>query len=260
MSTRYDEQGTLDGTIETELDTACDQLLSRPTTKSLLNDNNSPDGPIALDRVTYPGLISTIRKKFYPGYEKVERHSGTSSIDTGIRVHRQLYHSIECTKQCNCQVKTNMKRLNAMTLNALRKFEELHFTPVAAEVPILCKVWNVGTRLDVVGYLWKGTPRQTSCVVSIKTGYSSGRNRSRGDYLMKPLDRVKSNEQNHNQLQSLCEHCILRFEYELIFKRYFIIYLHKEYEQVEVEEPAEWWGDNKMKRSVFDHLSINRMK
>jgi hypothetical protein len=254
MSTRY--EGTLDGVIETQLDTTCDQLMLHPITGLLLKDNSSPDGPITCDGITYPGLISTIHKKFYPSYERVERHQGTSSIDTGIRVHRQLYHSIECTskKQCNCQVKTSMKRLNAMTLNAIRKFDELHFTPMAAEVPILCKQWNVGTRLDVVGYLWKGTPRQTSCIISIKTGYSSGRNRSKGDHLSKPLDRVKSNEQNHNQLQSLCEHCILRFEYDLIFKRYFIIYLHKEYEQVEVEEPADWWGDNKTKRSVFDYL------
>jgi hypothetical protein len=247
-----EECGTL-----SESDRNCELLLQHPLTVELLKEEDNNNGPVVHRGRTLPGLTNKLRSTFYPDYTPVGRKEGESGIKKGIMVHRQLYHMIECIKrnECRCDTKTSPNRLNIMTKNAFTKFEEIHFTPIASEVPVVCSDWGLGTRLDIVGYLWHGTKKQTSCIVSIKTGYNIGKNTQRHEQTLEvPYSSVKSTPSNHNQLQALAEHTLVKLYYEISFRRYIILYLHKDYDKVEVHEPASWWGDNSVKRRFYDAL------
>jgi len=234
-------------------DTYTTKLLANPFTKGITQDENgtfyvesklilNPDD-IKLgwhfEKYKSGGLWPRLARNFFPFHEAVCRRSGTSSKEVGIRVHRQIYHVIHCIGyekfkigdyqiiECNCVVKTNPKRLNKLTLQAFEKMDSLGITPEDAEVPIYC---NGGfcTKLDVVGYRWKGTRRQTSTIISIKTGYTIGYDRdSRGSVFYEPFEDLKCTSKNKNQLQALAELCILKYDYGMTFEDYFIFYLGK---------------------------------
>jgi hypothetical protein len=220
---------------------------------------NQNTGYVKYRDKVYNGILKRLAERYYSDYSLVERKRGGSSIEQGIRIHRQLYHTIHCAKICECDCEIKTIKLSQMTLNAQQKFKEIDFTPEDAEVPVLCSQWNLATKLDIVGYLWKGTNRQASCIVSIKTGYNIGRTQNRHrQTLEEPLNHIPSTPQNHHQLQGLAELCIVRKCYGLPIKYYKIIYLSNDYKDTFVEDPSDWWGDNRFKDQVFFESMISK--
>lgn len=204
------------------------------------------------------GLSKKMKRTFYPEREDTNRKRGSSSLQGGERVHRQIYHMIHCKKlaSCDCKVKTNESRLNQLTINAFKKMKEIEFTPIDAEVPLLSLKSNFCTRVDVVGYLWKGTERQTSCFIELKTGYSQQWKRDgKKSYFLAPLNEVYASSRNINQLQTACCHSVLSEEHKINFPSCFVLYLKKEYSECSVENPADWWWKDKKKTiEIFDKL------
>jgi hypothetical protein len=194
------------------------------------------------------GLIKKMKRTFYPLRQETLRKRGTSSTTGGVRVHRQIYHIIHCIQSgiCNCDVKTNVNRLNELTKNTLKKLKELEFTAIDAEVPLLSEKSNFCTRLDLIGYLWKGTEKQTSCFIELKTGYEKQWKRDgKGYYFLDPLQKVYASSRNINQLQAACCHSVMSEEYNFNFQRCIVLYINKEYKDCFAEEPLDWWWKNK---------------
>ena len=122
-------------------------------TKHRLNQNlihKGVEGPVAWKRkdgkvIPYPGITAKIKKKLYPKYKS---GIGTSDRHTGTRVHRQIYHSIECKDECKCDVKT--RKYNKMVKQAYSLMKHHHLEPIASEVPLISHTMHVATRLDLV--------------------------------------------------------------------------------------------------------------
>jgi hypothetical protein len=234
--------------IKTTTDNNTEQLLKHGT-------GAKHDGVSFVDTQgrRYRGLTDRLRKCFYDDYKPVKRKSGYSSMLNGTRVHRQLYHTIHCTTTAKCDCKVKTRKLSKLTEDALRIMkEELDITPVDSEVPILCKDGNLCTSLDIIGYRWKGTPKQRSTIVSIKTGYEIGCDHSKTT-MNPPYHNVKSSPRNHNQLQALAEKLILEKQYNMMFPEYWIIYLCKS--KPSTWEPlAKWLGDKKTQDLFYEFL------
>ncbi len=204
------------------------------------------------------GLMKRLEKNFYSERKnagKIIRKRGTSSIETGIRVHRQIHHLVQCerTGKCDCTVKTSKKRLHKYTKALFSKLKALGIEPIATEIPIYCKSGKFCTRLDMIGY--QGV-NKIPTIISLKTGYEVGFNRdARNTNFEKPFNDVPSTSQNINQLQACGEHQILLREYNLNFKNYYIMYMGKsskksknskkksktEIEDMYIETPQKWW-------------------
>lgn len=199
------------------------------------------------------GLMKRLQKNFYSERQtagKIVRKRGTSGVQTGIRVHRQIHHLVQCkrTGKCDCTVKTSEKRLHKYTKSLFSKLKAMGIEPVATEVPVYCKPGRFCTRLDMIGY--QGISKIPT-IISLKTGYNVGFNRDARDTTFEePFDEIPSTSQNINQLQALSEHEILKREYKLDFPNYFIIYMGKkkrktkkqiEEEEVLVDNPSKWW-------------------
>lgn len=203
------------------------------------------------------GLTRRMRSRFFPHYKGIEKHrTGRSGRQNGTRVHRQIYHMIECVRRkdgkCDCKIKTNPKRLNALTRQAMSKMKELGIEPVASEVNILCRKAGIGTSLDVIGVRWS----KRSAIVSIKTGYICGHDRDlTGQSMLKPLDAISCSEQNQNCLQGMLESVILEKEYGMPFDDYIIIYLgHGEKGEASVEYLPRWCLDGEARTRVYERF------
>lgn len=248
-----------------------DRYFKKPTTvdhvTALLNDerthNIRQEGNtfIVYEKERMGGFTRPMRKKFFPDYEEVKKRRSTrSGKKTGERVHRQVYHMIECVGRkggnCDCTVKTNPKKLNKWTVQCLDKLKSLEITPAAAEVPIFSKRGRRCTKLDLVGWRWKGKPQQRSLVISLKTGYSSCYDVDRlGQRMKPPLDDIPSIPKNHNQLQGLLEYATLDEEYKLRFDDYLILYLgHGDDGKVKTEYLDDWCMSESTRRDAYSEF------
>jgi hypothetical protein len=208
-----------------------ESLLNHPRTQQLSQNKNmvfvwkAPGQPVRM----YKGMTKRIRKLFYPTFTVSERKRkrGTSSIDTGNRVHRQIYHMIECTKgKCTCTTRTNPNRLHKFTKQFFAACKRMEITPMASEVCLLCEQGGFCTRLDAVGYRYKGTPQQRSVIISIKTGYSGGLDIAGSvNKLLEPLDSLDNTSRTHAFLQCAMEREILKREYEIEFDDAIVFFL-----------------------------------
>lgn len=250
------KQTTMESFVIKQFDDKTDQLLNHPLTLSITCKKSLFIIQKGTQQLKCGGLLNKLKKKFYSDYVTPARCWTLSNVDTGIRVHRQVYHLVHCKKYgyCKCEVKTNELHLNFMTTEAFRLMEEIEFTPIDSEVCIFSKTGHFGTKLDVIGYRWKGTDKQISTIISLKTGKSSSTNRFDGvHYLSKPYSNVKSTTRNHNQLQALSEVTILDKEYGLKFKSYFIFYLMHDGTSF-YEQDDSWWGDLKVRDEFYELL------
>lgn len=207
-----------------------------------------------------PGLTRRMKKTFFPHYEGVRRHrSSRSGRDTGTRVHRQLYHVIDCIGRkkgvCDCTIKTNLNRLHKYTKQALAKMKELGIEPKASEVHILCKRAGVGTSLDIIGTRWG----KRSVIISIKTGYACGYDKNLDGQMMKsPLRDIECTLKQQNQLQGMLEITDVQIEYGLEFDDYVILYLgHGESGEAQEEYLERWCNDPQRRKSVYDAFTRN---
>ena len=243
---------------------AVESLLNHEWTKQLKYDgvsfvwNREGDQPIRMK-----GITMLTKSRFYPYYSPIRNKKGVSSKQTGTRVHRQIYHMIECVKkrkgECICVgVKTSANRLHRWTQQALDQFSTLEIEPDACEIPIMCLHANKCTAIDVIGTMCRGKPSEKSVHISIKTGYQKDYDtNSQSSRMREPLGKVLSSPQNHNLLQLLIEKMILEKEYQIIFDEYIIIYLgHYDFDKPRVEYLKEsiWCKNTEISSRVYDEF------
>lgn len=205
----------------------------------------------------YNGLTKRLKSTFHPQssiskQSRIRNPSG-SSIVTGNRVHRLLYHQYHCKKSecCDCGL-IQPNRKNEFVENAKRILAEEKIDIEDCEVPVLYEKAMIGTCLDMIGYISKGTKGQKSLIVSIKTGYGSGYDRdSEGWNMQFPFTDVKSSSKEHNQLQGFAEYTILQKDYGLKFDEYRILYLSKDYKECRIERPEDWWNKRNIQDGFF---------
>ena len=210
-----------------------ESLLSHPRTSKIRFDRKKKK--FVYDGRMVDGLTRPIRNAFFPDYYGIKRRrNGRSSVEVGTRVHRQIHHVIRCEgrwndspRTCDCEIKTNPRRLHKYTKKLLATLDLLNLTPFASEVPVFSSIANACTQLDVVCYRWRKDPdKRRSVVISLKTGYASGHDRSpSGETMRGALSGVESCPKNHNQVQGACERFLLKEEYGIEFDDYFIVYL-----------------------------------
>lgn len=246
---------------------AVGQLENHWITRQLKREDNTFIWKTGCETHMMGGLTKLIRRKFYPdsiSFKKSKRKSGGiggNGKSNGTRVHRQIYHMVVCLgkRNCDCEIKTNPKRLNILTTQAFSVFKNLEFTPLNAEIIILSKIGKFCTQLDVIGNRFHGTPKQRSTIISIKTGYSTEYDKCKGNSRMNaPLDFLLSTARNHNQLQGMLERYILRHEYGITFDDYFIVYLgHSQTGEPHVEELDKWCLSDDICKQVYDAIQVS---
>jgi len=196
-----------------------------------------------LDVTRMRGITKRLKKVFYP-------HSrfklGTSTRDHGTRIHRQLYHYIECKRSgtCKCHVKT--RTYHKSVKFALEFLLKKDLIPVAAEVPVFHKSHVLGTALDMV--CRQGPDKHA--VISVKTGECL---EYPPDAFMKPpLDTIPLTPKNVNQLQSMAEIELLRQD-GIKVADYFILYINERL-GIRMEKLDEWALDPRNQRKVLDAI------
>src|SRR3972149_9513522 len=138
------------------------------------------------------GITKRLKRAFY---SHAKLFKGTSTVGHGTRIHRQLYHYIECNRDGKCHCTVKHRGYHISVRNAVKHLLENDLKPVAAEVPVLCKTGGLGTALDMVCE-WGG---RGHAVISVKTG---GCNEWKdGDFFKPPLDNIPLTPRNINQLQ-----------------------------------------------------------
>ncbi len=210
------------------------------------------------------GLTRPLRKCFFPRYLGVQkRKSKGSTRAVGDRVHAQIHHRIECMRRgrpkedCQCEKRPRSNRWHRFTKQAFAVFDRLDLTPIAAEVPIISKRGAFATRLDVIAYRWMDDrAKRRSVIISIKTGYTTGRAVNRtGQNMEGPLNAVASTPENHNQLQAMCEMHTLEEEYDIHFDDYILLYLGQNTpEGYHTERLSPWTRSKSLRRKVFEQL------
>lgn len=237
-----DDDHHLDNTVEDEEPStkkykvktnAVELLLLHPLTSEISLDDvmfvwkNSKDGTIR----HLEGITKTLKACFYPDYKAATNNRSTSSKNVGSKVHRQIYHMVECIEKrggnCTCNgTKIYKNRLHRWTKQALNELAKLNITLVACEVPILCKRAERCTAIDAVGLMWKGTDKEKSVHISFKTGYKVGYDvNTLGQFMQPPFANIVSTPKNHNELQLWMEKMILDIEYGITFDMHIIMYL-----------------------------------
>ena len=245
-----------------------EKLVDHPRTKKIRFDRKKKK--FVYDGRLVDGITRPIKDTFFSDYAGIEkRRNGRSSVQVGTRVHRQIHHMIRCeglwnghSKTCDCEIKTNPKRLHKYTNKLMDTLRDLDLTPFASEIPVFSSIANVCTQLDMVCYRWwKDPDRRRSVVISLKTGYASGHDRTpSGETMRGPLARVESCPKNHNQVQGACERFILKDEYDIPFDDYFIIYLGhgQEGNDVLIENLTHWATNDDTCRLILKELGNRR--
>lgn len=223
---------------------AVELLLGHPLTRELSLDDtmflwkNSKEGK----DVYLEGITKTLKSKFYPTYEPAANRKGTSNKASGTKVHRQIFHMIECVKKrsgdCICKgTKTYKGRLHRWTKQALSELNKENISVKACEVVILSKRANRATAIDAIGKRNEGKKDETSVHISFKTGYKVGYDVNLlGQYMEPPLANVLSTPKNHNELQLWTERTILTEEYGIHFDEHITLYLgHGDMDQATIE-------------------------
>jgi hypothetical protein len=210
-----------------------------------------------IDITKVRGITSRLKWAFY---RHAKMWKGTSSKSHGTRIHRQLFHAIECKPgKCNCTikkgkdtVKVKTRKIHVDVQNALQYLAAQGLTPIAAEVPVLCKTGGLGTALDMV-CRW-GTDKHA--VISVKTG--GCKEWRANDFFKPPLDHISVSPKNINQLQSACELELLRQD-GIHPAGYFILHINPK-EGIRLEKLDAWAQDPKIQKQVLDAVLVARKK
>lgn len=219
------------------------KLLEHPRTKSI---RHGPETSFAFefteqdDKTTdaqkqhlvkkrYPGLSKLLKKRFYPHYQPPKmRRNEASSKKLGTLIHRHIMHIVHCIpqKQCVCDVKTSVKRINKHAKNILEFFTKQGIKLKEAEIPIVSKRGKFGTRIDLVGIRNENTQYEELTLISIKTGYKKhfSRKLPSGRTMEKPFEMMDDIPLNHHKLQVMTEFMVCHHEYGVTFDEALIVY------------------------------------
>lgn len=205
----------------------CDTFLLLSVRTDLRNSQIKKDAPIegpvirvSKDgkQIPMPGITRKITRKIAPPtFSHFTRQKDASSRQLGSRIHRHLFHAIECKTKCKCGVKTP-KKLNQYASQALTIMKKAGLNPVAAEVPILSFSPSIATRLDVV---CNHAATNRHYVISLKTGsLSRTRKPKEKQMCLPPFDNIECTTFTLAQLQACVEIMILE-QYGLKYLRDF---------------------------------------
>lgn len=169
------------------------------------NLGGRPGGPVLAGRKTYEGLTRRLHAKACPDVRWPRGRGPLSSTRAlGDRIHRQLYHAVECRgkskskgQKCDCPGRPG--RRHRWTRLGLARLEA-RFELLAAEVPILSARARFGTRIDLIG---RSKRSGRSVVFEIKTGARS--RAAFGKAFAAPFADVPCTEANFDFLQVSAE-------------------------------------------------------
>jgi hypothetical protein len=115
--------------------------------------------------------------------------------------------------------------MNKHSRALLAVLTRLRIKPYRCEVPIVSQLWQVGTRIDLIGVKHDGR----SVLVSIKTGYDRhfNRRRDKSATLRTPLQEWPDTPLSHHRAQLLAEYLICKHEYGVVFDECLILYAAK---------------------------------
>lgn len=213
---------------------------------------------------TVGGIIPFIRSKFYPYYEHYAGWTPkefASSLSLGERVHRHIHHIYTCdvTGKCDCEKKTNIKKINGLARIAQRFLCDFEITPRGTEIPIVSLKAGKCTKIDMIGERWSGKENKISVLISWKTGYCSDYDKNKkGTMMRQPLEDYISTPQHHNHIQSIIEYKIVEEEYGIKFDQYIIVYLgHKGKNTYDNEYLKDQDLFKKMSGKIYDVFCAN---
>ncbi len=188
------------------------------------------------------GLGSALRDRVYAdGLEHV-RDVGPSTASTGCRVHRHVFHLVECIGHgaaCKCGTRFRKPRhANKGAREIVRALEAAGTRAAASEVALVDTAWNVATRADLVCADAEGR----IVLVSVKTGAASTASTARA--LRGGLAHMLDTQFARHQVQLAAERLMLE-KAGVRVHRGLIIYCAPRGEQVRSvrHDPRLWSAD-----------------
>ncbi len=125
------------------------------------------------------GLHDALARRVYAEGAEVGGDDGPSTREVGKRIHRHVYHLVECIKfrrACTCGSRFLSERTASKAAReVLRVVKAMGLVMVASEVAMVSKEWNLATRADLVCCDVYGRV----VLVSLKTGACSMRETER---------------------------------------------------------------------------------
>jgi len=248
---------------------ACNKLVEHEKSKKVFFDETHfivIESSVKIQKI---GLTRLIKQLFFSGYTapkswKTEEFDFGSSLEIGVRVHRQLHHIFTCEKlqQCDCKTKTHASRLNKKTLAAKKFLQDYEIVCEQTEIPIVSTAADCCTSLDMIGTKFKNTKNARSVIISWKTGYCIDYDKNPSEEgLSHPFEKYQSTPQHHNQIQAILEYKILREEYNIKFDDYYIVYLrHSKNEEYHVERLQDQELYIKENSSIYKYFVQYRQK
>lgn len=252
--------------------TGPDKLISQLGRGFQLSKTNQ----FVVDGRTYPcGAIKSLSSCFYEknfkpfGARRRGKHS--SSRETGIRLHRNIYHAFTCLKSSKCLCKqrfgtrTNSPKIGSQISNFLLGFKaflaENSWRVLECEVVAAVKEMNIATSVDVICTDLDPAPKGIY-VIEVKTGYDVGRNTPRtldGTGTMRGAcgKDIPNTFASHHQLQLWFGVEAFERTYEIKVDRAVVVYLKKN-GKFNADFGAPWWAQSAEKRGrLYSQLLLH---
>lgn len=175
--------------------------LNKEEVKNIGFDNKSKSYFINNKNDKKPGLIRTLKRKYYPRYKrKSRRKTKTKKKGSGVKIGKQTENQLfNIIKNYNNN-KTKKIKLNQYARGVVKFWKKYKHELVASQLPVHIKELNCITQADFFTikknklYMWE-----------LKTGYPVGAYSKQG-YLSYPFNKEPSHIYNHWELQKHYTH------------------------------------------------------
>jgi hypothetical protein len=190
---------------------------------------------------TVRGVVSAISQRFGSdqmnailarrrGTKKLSARGSSSSIATGLLVHRHLHHMVECTKgACKCDVKT--KGRNVCAEMVVRWLKQKGWIPFMSEQGVYCEDLMRATQFDLLCV----TSEMELILVSLKTGYPNIAKEEKRFKMQAPLDYLDDTQLVRHQLQVILEREMLQRAYGLRTDHVGVLYVNNDDKDLRIE-------------------------
>jgi hypothetical protein len=153
------------------------------------------------------GLHRALEERVYAQGVSHVGDDGPSTRETGKRVHRHVYHLVECLvhkRACTCGSRpTHFKTINKGAREVVRLVRAHGLKPMASEVLVLAPYWNLATRVDLLCL----DADQRVVLVSIKTG--AAKTKETAQTFRGGLSHIRDTEHARHQTQLAAERLAL---------------------------------------------------